>query len=114
MNIDVDTGRRGLVMTMIIIRGMAMMFLVVPVFYAAGGEYPGHEQEHECSEQALYIIFHNNNFILRDNGKTLPVLKVVEIRRFERLKPEKCRALNRKGVPPLKNELVGPAKALNL
>jgi hypothetical protein len=84
MDIDVDT--RILVMTVVVLRRMLVMLLVIPVFYTTGGEQAGHEKEQERSGNVLYFIFHNNNFVLRSNGKTLPVLKTAEIAGLSRFR----------------------------
>lgn len=61
MDVNIYSRRRGPMMTMIVFRGMLMMFVVIAVLNAARKQEADHAQQNNYSRHFLYSIFHNNN-----------------------------------------------------
>ena len=56
----------------IIFRRMAMMFVIIALFYAACHKKTGHGEQNKRNQPFFTIIAHNDHFILFLIGKTLP------------------------------------------
>jgi hypothetical protein len=94
VDIDVHTGGRRLMVTIVVFTRVIVVLVIIPVLNTAGNGHSADDKEQKCPNYVPYIIFHNKIFILILCRKTLPVPKKPKIALLMGVATKKCRVFS--------------------